>query len=121
MRTSRLAAAAFVMVMAFTLLVGVAMAHHGRAGYADKVSTVTGVVRTVEWKNPHVYINFNVKDQSGKVLTMTAQDIDSDTGKTRPIKFIYTIDGNDHHVMRVYEVIQGKETLTLEVDYKKTK
>ena len=33
----------------------------------------------------------------------------------------YTIDGNDHHVMRVYETIQGKETLTMEVDYKKTK
>src|SRR5215470_2870612 len=66
-RTSRLAAAALVMVMAFTLLVCVAMAHHGRAGYADKVSTVTGTVKTVEWKNPHVYINFDVKDQSGKV------------------------------------------------------
>jgi len=60
-------------------------------------------------------------DQTGKVLTLTAQDVDSDTGKTRPIKLIYTIDGNDHHVMRVYEQIQGKETLTMEVDYKKTK
>jgi hypothetical protein len=60
-------------------------------------------------------------DATGKVLTLTAQDYDAATGKTRPVKFIYTIDGNDHHVMRVYETIQGKETLTMEVDYKKTK
>jgi len=60
-------------------------------------------------------------DSTGKILTLTAQDYDSATGKTRPIKFIYNIDTNDHHVMRVYETIQGKETLTVEVDYKKTK
>ncbi|MGZ3426740.1 MAG: DUF1579 domain-containing protein [Polyangia bacterium] len=60
-------------------------------------------------------------DATGKVLTLTAQDYDSASGKTRPVKFIYTIDGNDHHVMRVYETIEGKETLTMEVDYKKAK
>ena len=60
-------------------------------------------------------------DSTGKVLTLTAQDYDTATGKTRPIKFVYNIDGNDHHVMRLYETIQGKETLTMEVDYKKTK
>ena len=60
-------------------------------------------------------------DATGKVLTLTAQDYDAATGKTRPIKFVYTIDGNDHHVMRVYETIQGKETLTMEVEYKKAK
>jgi hypothetical protein len=66
-RTSRAATAAFVIVTVFTLLCGVAIAHHGRAGYADKVSTVKGVVKTVEWKNPHVYLNFTVKDDGGKV------------------------------------------------------
>ncbi len=60
-------------------------------------------------------------DATGKVLTLTAQDYDAATGKTRPIKFVYDIDGNDHHVMRVYETIEGKETLTMEVDYKKAK
>jgi len=60
-------------------------------------------------------------DPTGKILTLTAQDYDTATGKTRPIKFVYTIDGNDHHVMRMYETIQGKETLTMEVDYKKAK
>jgi hypothetical protein len=60
-------------------------------------------------------------DQTGKVLTLTAQDYDETGAKTRPIKFIYTIDGNDHHIMRVYEVVEGKETLTMEVDYQKAK
>jgi hypothetical protein len=60
-------------------------------------------------------------DASGKVLTLTAQDYDEATGKTRPIKFIYNIDSTDHHVMRVYETIEGKETLTREVEYRKTK
>jgi hypothetical protein len=60
-------------------------------------------------------------DATGKTLTLTAQDYDSATGKTRPVKFIYSIDTNDHHVMRMYEQIQGKETLTMEVDYKKAK
>ncbi len=60
-------------------------------------------------------------DAGGKTLTLTAQDYDNPAGKTRPVKFVYTIESNDHHVMRMYEQIQGKETLTMEVDYKKTK
>jgi uncharacterized protein DUF1579 len=60
-------------------------------------------------------------DESGKKLTLTTQDYDVVGGKTRPIKFVYDIDSNDHHVMRMYEMIQGKETLTMEVEYKKAK
>jgi hypothetical protein len=53
--------------MVFVLFGSVALAHHGRAGYADKTSTVKGVVTSVEWKNPHVYISFDVKDEKGTV------------------------------------------------------
>jgi hypothetical protein len=60
-------------------------------------------------------------DATGKILTLTSQDYDETGAKTRPVKFVYNIDSNDHHVMRVYEMLQGKETLTMEVDYKKTK
>ncbi|MCA1664708.1 MAG: DUF1579 domain-containing protein [Myxococcales bacterium] len=60
-------------------------------------------------------------DATGKVLTLTAQDYDVATSKTRPIKFVYNIDSNDHHTMRVYETIEGKETLQMEVEYRKTK
>ena len=61
----RSAIAALVMVTVLTVLGGVASAHHGRAGYGDTISTVKGTVTTVEWKNPHVFINFDVKDASG--------------------------------------------------------
>ena len=68
MRTSlRSATAALAMVVVFTLLGGVVSAHHGRAGYSNEVSTVKGTVTTVEWKNPHVFINFDVKDDKGTI------------------------------------------------------
>ena len=68
MRTSlRSATAALVMVVVFTVLGGVVSAHHGRAGYSNDVSTVKGTVTTVEWKNPHVFINFDVKDDKGNI------------------------------------------------------
>ena len=68
MRTSlRSATAALAIVVVFTLLGGVVSAHHGRAGYSNEVSTVTGTVTTVEWKNPHVFINFDVKDDKGTI------------------------------------------------------
>ena len=57
----RSAMAASTMVLVFTLLGGVVAAHHGRAGYIE-ASTVKGTVTSVEWKNPHCFINFDVKD-----------------------------------------------------------
>jgi hypothetical protein len=73
-RTSRrLTTAALVMVVAFTLLGGVVSAHHGRAGYSDNVSTVKGIVSAVQWKNPHVFIEFDVKDDKGVVTKWTGE------------------------------------------------
>src|SRR5438477_12782353 len=67
-RTSlRSAIAALTMVVVFTALSGVVSAHHGRAGYVES-STVTGTVTSVEWKNPHCFINFDVKDEKGNVV-----------------------------------------------------
>ena len=64
----RSATAALVMVMVFTVFGGLVLAHHGRAGYSELVSTVKGTVTSVEWKNPHVFINFDVKDDKGTVV-----------------------------------------------------
>ena len=67
MRTwTKFATAALTMVVAFAVLGGVASAHHGRAGYSEP-STVKGTVTSVEWKNPHCFINFDVKDEKGTV------------------------------------------------------
>ena len=56
-----------LIVMAFTLFSGVVSAHHGRAGYVES-STVQGTVTSVEWKNPHCFINFDVKDDKGSIV-----------------------------------------------------
>jgi hydrogenase maturation factor len=63
----------FTVVVLFTALVGIVSAHHGRAGYAKELSTVTGTVTVVEWKNPHVFVNFDVKDATGKVTNWVGE------------------------------------------------
>src|SRR5919205_449621 len=59
--------AALTMVVMIALFGGVVSAHHGRAGYIEP-STVKGTVTSVEWKNPHCFINFDVKDEKGAVV-----------------------------------------------------
>lgn len=46
-------------------------AHHSFSAEYDesKPVSVTGVVKKVEWQNPHIWFYVDVKDQSGKVTT----------------------------------------------------
>ena len=46
-------------------------AHHGRGATYDMKKRVTlkGTVSRVEWRNPHVLIYMDVKDDDGKVVT----------------------------------------------------
>jgi len=46
-------------------------AHHGRGAAFDmnKKVTLKGTVSKVDWRNPHVVIWMDVKDQTGKVVT----------------------------------------------------
>jgi hypothetical protein len=48
-----------------------AFAHHSFAAEYDasKPVSVTGVVRKVEWQNPHIWFYVDVKDENGKVTT----------------------------------------------------
>jgi hypothetical protein len=50
---------------------GPAFAHHGRGSTYDmnKRVTLKGVVTRVDWRNPHVVIYMDVKDDAGKVMT----------------------------------------------------
>ncbi len=63
----RLATAALTIVIVFTVLGGVVLAHHGRAGYTED-GVVTGVVTSMTWRNPHTFVNFDVKGQGGSVV-----------------------------------------------------
>jgi len=47
------------------------LAHHSEAAEYDptKPVKVTGTLKTVEWKNPHVWFYVDVKDESGNITT----------------------------------------------------
>ena len=64
---------ALALVIVFGLLASVALAHHGRAGYGNEITTVKGTVTEVQWKNPHVFIAFDVKDDKGNVVHWLAE------------------------------------------------
>ena len=57
---------------AVTVLIGGAplFAHHGRGATYDmkKQVTLKGVITEVSWRNPHVAIYMDVKDNDGKVV-----------------------------------------------------
>ena len=56
-------------ILSFLLaFAAVASAHHGRAGYKNEASAIKGIVTSLEWKNPHVFVNFDVKDDSGNIV-----------------------------------------------------
>ena len=53
-----------------------AAAHHSRAGYDSapgKLVTNNGVVSNVIWRNPHVFVVWDVKDSSGSVVKWTGE------------------------------------------------
>src|SRR5438045_3232042 len=65
-----------------TILIGIALAaaspmfaHHGsRVSYdLDRMVTVTGTVSEYQWQNPHVYVMFDVTDESGKTTAWAAE------------------------------------------------
>jgi len=53
------------------LLTGNAYAHHSLGGEFDtrKSLVLTGVVSRVQWANPHIYVDLDVTDAGGKVVT----------------------------------------------------
>ena len=47
------------------------VAHHAESAQFDvnKPVEVTGVIKTVEWANPHIWFYVDVKDDTGKITT----------------------------------------------------
>jgi hypothetical protein len=55
----------------------VADAHHSVAGQFDlqRTVTLTGVVSTVHWVNPHIYIEFDAKQPADKAATWRLEGV----------------------------------------------
>ena len=67
-----LAAVGFAVV--FAVLGGLVSAHHSTAGYDNKKTITTkGTVVEFRWKNPHIILIWDAKDESGKVVRWTGE------------------------------------------------
>jgi hypothetical protein len=62
----RVMAVALSTAMVFTMAAGLALAHHSRAHYGNEEMTTKGSVVEYKWRNPHVFVVWESKDQSGK-------------------------------------------------------
>jgi hypothetical protein len=63
------------LVIGFAMLGNVARAHHSQAGIFESTRTieVTGVIKSVSWRNPHGQILLAVRDQAGKETVWDAE------------------------------------------------
>ena len=59
-------------------------AHHGNAAYSDRLTEFKNATVTKWlWSNPHCVVEFDVKDDSGKVVSWTAE-----TGSPEALRLI---------------------------------
>ena len=60
-----------VLALSFVLAAISAQAHHSFNDIFDveTVTTLKGTISKIDWINPHVYINLDVKDSTGKITT----------------------------------------------------
>jgi len=55
--------------MVFLLATASTGAHHSMAEFdKQKVLTLRGVITSVKWENPHVWVYVDVKDENGKIV-----------------------------------------------------
>jgi len=61
----------FALIAVLPGVAGPLLAHHGRGATYDMKKRVTlkGAVSRIDWRNPHVVIYMDVKDDGGKVVT----------------------------------------------------
>lgn len=58
-------------------------------------------------------------DATGKVLTMTTQAFDPQTGKTHASRMVTRIESDKRHVFEIYDDVNGKEVKVMEIVYSK--
>ncbi len=57
-----------VVVAVFSMLGGVAVAHHARSAYSEEDVTLEATVTEFLWRNPHAQVVFEVKGADGEVV-----------------------------------------------------
>lgn len=81
MRTTSYAALVALFMTCLTLP---ARAHHSlTAEFEDSTTTVKGVMTSVEWINPHIYIYFDVVDKDGKKVQYAVETFPPNHMRTR--------------------------------------
>ena len=69
MRSRKLFGAALLAsVTVVSLSSGIVFAHHSNAEYTNKLTVMDGTVVEYRWRNPHVTVVWDSKDQTGKVV-----------------------------------------------------
>src|SRR6476620_11139371 len=81
-------------ILCLNVFVGVAHAHHSQAGIFDSNKTieVSGIVKSVSWRNPHGQILLSVKDEKGVDTTWDAETASISILRNRGV------DGSSIHV-----------------------
>jgi Family of unknown function (DUF6152) len=97
--TESLSAIAALAALALTPLWG----HHSAAAEYDasKLLVLTGTVTKVEWTNPHVFFNLDVKNSSGKVVNWRLE-MASPNGLLRQRWLPYTVKRGDLVTVEAY-------------------
>jgi hypothetical protein len=65
--------AVLVLMAVFPILSRRALAHHSQALYGTNEVTLKGTVAQYDWGNPHVTVEFDVKDDKGNVVRWTGE------------------------------------------------
>lgn len=68
---TRILLAGFATAFGVLVITSPLLAHHSEAAEYDltKPVKVTGVIKKVEWMNPHIWFYVDVKDENGKITT----------------------------------------------------
>ena len=73
MRSQRVFTFAVLVFALIAMRGGVVLAHHSRAEYGNQDKKMEGTVVEYRWRNPHVIVFWDVKDDSGKVVHWTGE------------------------------------------------
>src|SRR6266480_439915 len=57
----------FIATVVLLMYSALLLAHHGNASFDDKTITLKGTVTEWVWSNPHCFLKFDVKEESGNI------------------------------------------------------